>query len=1100
MLLNIQQFIIKQSIRNNSQLLNPPVINSNDIKLPKLSVVHYLDTSTDLQFPERSLNYFNEVPKNKRIPLWHITDLKYKDEVMMLVNKTLSRTLRNWKRNHLKLFKEVDLTQIPNQEVITNSMINYNLIKDLYRYRPTITHKISKYNNLYKTYWETIHENISKFPNLNHFASLTIPNKLPSRAIMGIILKFKPARFIRVVTDENLINIIQLYKYLDKSLRNTSSMSSLTEEDTKSLFIEFKYEGYSTFIRLSNLISLLEDSELENKQKYKLEKVQRLFLMFLMKVQKKVFDFKKNDILDETEEAIDDIDNSNKDLETHINNQLDNDNEEEETTSTDNSDVVDNSILSDKIVGVNKKLTKKELDKVVIKGIEDNIEELNELEDLEVDDESFVYDDIFNKAIVDSVKYDSLTSGDTEQEQITFDPIDTPITEEELSSLLTTKTPEEKNLKFVEEAKELGTINSTEARSIKKLIENRKQLKSPYFNDILYDIDKSIVKEQLKFDESDTKIVVNNKLVEDNLKEEVLYNYDKKYINTLLKKHITSSVSHLENANIVIKNYEVEPVFNAQGRYEIHKLTLRPLKGKESTVYFKLPILNDEGEFEINGIKSKMRKQRTDLVIRKIAYNKVAITTNYSKLFVFRTERKAYNKYDYITNYIKTEYLNQTGTISSLTPGNVYSNTTYKPNIIASLSKDFKNLATKDYTFVFDPHEYKNILDEETFNKLSKSTDIYFIGYTNSNKKILVCDNNNNIFNYTSKEHIGTMEDILNINKDKLPKYFTMIKILGDNIPLGIVMSYYLGLDKLIKLTKTKYQLLESNKRYAPTDNELVLRFNDYKLILTTDTEEKRLLFNGFIFYKNFTKLNDLEQFNIKEIYLPLLEESGCGLMHIKELDLLEQLFIDPISRDVLESMNEPTDYLKVLLRANELLRDFTYPDINDPSYSRIRSFDRIPGLMYRVLAESVRAQRFKNNGRGKIELDPYKVWNTITQDTTVKIVEDSNPILDTKEIEAVTFSGADGLNKTATPEKLRRYHPKDIGLISEATVDSSDVGLNFYMSPYPKLSDMNGRISDSTDYQKEQEKIYSTSVLLAPMAEYDDVKRIILYLRLTLR
>ena len=269
--------------------------------------------------------------------------------------------------------------------------------------------------------------------------------------------------------------------------------------------------------------------------------------------------------------------------------------------------------------------------------------------------------------------------------------------------------------------------------------------------------------------------------------------------------------------------------------------------------------------------------------------------------------------------------------------------------------------------------------------------------------------------------------------------------------------------------------------------------FEDYKLLIETDIVEKQLLFNGFLFYKEFTKQYPLSSFDDTPIFLNLLEFRSSGLIHLKELDNLKKRFIDPITRDVLEELNEPTDYLKVLLKANYMLSDYNHPDINDPNYSRIRGFDRVPGLMYRALCESVREYNLKSRTGSKIAIDPYKVWNYITQDSTVKTSEDLNPILNLKEAEAVTFTGLDGLNKDATPKQLRRFHENDTGLTSESTVDSADVALNIYLSPYAKLNSVRGIVDkNSTVVKDNPASLFSTGVQVSPIAEHDDGKRLI--------
>jgi len=102
------------------------------------------------------------------------------------------------------------------------------------------------------------------------------------------------------------------------------------------------------------------------------------------------------------------------------------------------------------------------------------------------------------------------------------------------------------------------------------------------------------------------------------------------------------------------------------------------------------------------------------------------------------------------------------------------------------------------------------------------------------------------------------------------------------------------------------------------------------------------LLINGFSYYKDFIKEYELDEFTLKSVYLNMLEFRGQTLKHLNELDLLRSLFIDPITKDVLQDINEPTEFIPLLFRANELLQDLSHPDINDPSYARIRGYERI--------------------------------------------------------------------------------------------------------------------------------------------------------------
>jgi hypothetical protein len=409
--------------------------------------------------------------------------------------------------------------------------------------------------------------------------------------------------------------------------------------------------------------------------------------------------------------------------------------------------------------------------------------------------------------------------------------------------------------------------------------------------------------------------------------------------------------------------------------------------------------------------------------------------------------------------------------------------------MVMAMSQDFKQFSTQTHTFIFDPVEAAQAVKQEVITAIEADGKFSFLGFAHSDKSLLVMDMGDKVYHQRDlSTPIGDLPSLLQMDAAKVPVQFATVKVLGDTLALGPVMAYYLGFKGLLELSDTRFEVIGARKQTTMQADTIVLKLADCKVVLFADTPLKKLLLGGFAFYKDTFKTLSLESLEDKGVYLEVFEQRGSTLMHLRELDLLRQLFLDPISKDVLKSMGEPDEYLPVLLRACQMLEDFKHPDINDPMHSRIRGYDRVPGLMYRVLSQSVRTTKL-GMSKGKIELDPYGVWNAITQDTTVKIVEDSNPITDVKETEALTFTGADGLNKSSTPEKMRRYHKNDIGLVSEATVDSSDVALNIYLSPYAKLENLRGKVSERK--QERQDTVFSTSVLLTPMGEQDDPKRV---------
>lgn len=1070
------QFILKQAVRNSLQLVNPPVLSQDEVNLPRNSNIHYLDTTSNNHFPDRELYYFSNIPANKKIPVYTITELVNTTGVGPVLNKQYMQEVRKWYLANIKQFRNVDLLEIPNNDNLTHAVFNYNILKDLYKYLNGLGVKYLQYSNLYSTYWNTIKQAIEKDKESIQFVSMNLPNLIPSYNLMNILLKYDTVKLTRVVKEDELYGILDLFRWLTNANRDRSVMSSITDEDSKRIVIEFRYKGYSSFLPLYILRALSKESTLDGNVKVADAKMEKIFILLLRRVQDTVTGILEPGLVET--DAVDSEVTSNS-IDEVNRNEFDDNNDDEETTAP-VSGLVKNTDTGIDNFYKNKGGT--DLDKELeVDDIESFIS--NSIAKFETDNQET--DNIYEQSILKAKEEKTLPE---EEKKL---PLVVDYSENAVRDLLSNKSTDKVFDKFISDAVEFKTLTSTEIRSLRKLKENRANLPSPYSKTTKLDdyTDLSVVDKVL--DEKTIKLDVDLPVIEEDLKKDVIKQFDSKYLKEGLKKDIVACVSNLENSGLLVKDYTVEEVNSSIDRYEVHKLTVKPLNGKESTVFFRLPKIDSEGEYVSAGIRYKMRKVRQPLPIVKVSPTKVALTSNYGKLFVFRTERKASDPFAYLVNYIRTSYINEEGSIKKVIPGVKTLNRYKLPNVYFTLASNFNEVRTDNLTLLLNYKEMSSYVDEKTLVDIQNKK-LVFCGHL-SNKHIVVTDYQDKFYDYTSDmTSLGSIEDLLGIDADKVPKAFSTLKVLGDNIPLGVCFGYYLGLSGLISVTGTKFKTLEANKQYRPEKNELVLRFNDYKLILTVDTTAKQLLFNGYLFYKDLIKRYNLSDFNDKFVYLNTVEFRDSGLIHLKELSLLQELFLDPITVDILREMKEPTEYLKLLLRANDMLEDLSHPDVNDPNYARIRGYDRVPGLMYRALSESVREHRIRGRNGSKVELDPYKVWNYVTQDSTVKITEDVNPVVDVKEAETVTLSGMDGLSKDATPKFLRRYHKNDMGLISEGTVDSSDVALNTYLTPYAKLKNTRGMIdTENTEHIDNKAKLYSTPVQLSPLSEYDDAKRV---------
>lgn len=1068
MLLSYSQFIQRQGVKSPVYLLNPPAVLQSELQLPRQSVLHYLELSQDNHFPERTLNYFNGIKESKRIPIFTVMDLAEKDRSMVVENKRAAEEVRRWVQNNLRQFQVADLLKAPNKDEQAISVFNYNLLKDLYKQREYAADRYRHFWYLQLTYWHHVAAAAKLDPTAHQIVPIDIPAAIPSREIFDRLLTLSPVQLMRVVTDPRLLRILDLYCWLNEKDRMMSTMKGIDLSIVDRITLELRTGGYSCFLPLELLSNLSTESSVKSTQKLEPKRLRKLLLVFLRKLQQKVVELAGDDTPPvEKEDELEDL-GGNEDIEGVI--------ETESTVPT--------------ISGLQPELNVQSLDDKLIIASADS--DLNSLLDEDTGDD--IFDAVFEKKIaaIGEEKPGSAVKRLIEQldEPAEEEPEPValkPYSEDEVHTLLRTPSATEQLDQYIDNAIAGKTLTSAEIRALRKLKEARALVKNPYNDKESLDAFVTKPAPSVALSKEAIQLPISNPLVAEDLKTDVLAQFNTQYLNTAYKKDVVACIQQFEHADIIIKDWRVEKVTSAVDHYELHSLTVKPLRGKESQIYFRLPVISRDNTFVSSGIEYAMKKQRIDLPIRKVSPIKVALTSNYGKLFIGRTERKANDPIAYIVKYIQSDYLGERAAIKRLVPAGKRLNHLKLPNIYSALASRFNEIQIGTDTLLLNPDDVKNHIKPEVVKALEEHQ-LMFCGYR-ANKHILAVDQRNVFYDYSNNlERLGTIDELLQLDKDKLPRAFSTLRVLGDEIPLGVCLGYYLGLSGLIAATQTNYQIIGPRQQYRPSDDELVLRFADCKLVLATDTEEKKLLLAGFLYFKDITKLHPLALFDDQDVYLPLLEHRGSKVIHLKELVNLKDLFIDPITKDVLLGMDEPTDFLKLLLRANELLSDFSHPDVNDSRFIRVRGFDRIPGLMYRAIAEGVREHRIKGRASAKISVDPYKVWNAITQDNTVKITENINPVLNAKENEGLTIAGAEGLSKGAVPMALRRYHPSDAGLISEGTVDSSDVAINTYLTPYAKLNDIRGTVkTDAGEVQQNPMKLFSTAALLSPMTEHDD-------------
>lgn len=475
------------------------------------------------------------------------------------------------------------------------------------------------------------------------------------------------------------------------------------------------------------------------------------------------------------------------------------------------------------------------------------------------------------------------------------------------------------------------------------------------------------------------------------------------------------------------------------------------------------------------------------LPIRKIKPKIVALTSYYGKTFVKVSEKKADSSIDWIIKQINKASLTEQSPIKNIAPGMVFDNNFKAPYIYSALSSQYKMFSVGQYHFNFDYTDRTALFDDATVSAVETQGRV-IAGFTDRHEPIVV-DENNEFYIYDSKQQwtpIGDIYTILQLDPQDAPVDFTEVRIYSKSIPVIVVLSYFMGFHNALKLIKAQYRVVEGRLFKELKRDEFAIRFKDVSYIFNRKDRVTSMIVAGLLQFEKEVKRYEVSVFDKKDIYFNLLQTKEIGSVYMRELELTNQLFVDAITESILRDMGEPVTFLGLLIRATEMLQTYHHPDSQDMSAMRIRGYERIPGAIYGQIAASIRQFRNRNiAGRSKVDISPYQVFQTIMKDPSIKLPEDINPIQNLKEQEVVTYVGEGGRSKDSINKASRAYHPKDIGIVSEATVDSSDVGVNAYLSANPKFSnlrglpDFNGPISATN--------LLSTTALLSPSSDKDD-------------
>lgn len=1083
-------------VRQPIRLKSPKLSLLFRLEFPKNSYLHFTRKNDEgditLGITEKDI-FLRNLPKQNKVVVFHQTD--YSEGVdlkgLNVVRKTLQKPLLvKWYHKEHPAFVK-GFMDPAKASIQTNLLVkNHTLVGADYKY---VKNVLSGYNE-FRNYWKSVFDDIQKTvlsDERQHFVPIEMPDIIPSRSqLQKWETESKEANWNKLKTEQRYL-FAEFYRWLKMD------GESILPNDDKALVrinIIFYHKQHYFVINLGQLKGWLipESGKTNEKQTLKIDDARRYFLLGAIKV---VMDKSLSDTEDDQNESQEESDSLNVQHDDEDQTDYDDDNE------IPSSDDVESDLLVERITSTTKlpTLNTKRADNRV------GIQSMNELLGIgaekgageKLDDEKLKV--VFNAEETDEVN-------DEETLDVLEELNDEQVRNDEKIEMAKSLgyqpyTPQGEDLSTVIDAKvaalgSSGNYTSAELRRFSVIGRKWEQIKDPQGSGKTAAELVDIKPEDL-YIEPETKLTKTkvNGVLDEQMLNSSLSIFTKKYVNEVMPRHILSAGVNIQRAGICVTDYKVQRFENGFDAYEIHSFKFIPLEGGESTVKLKLPIIQEDGSFMAGGVQSKMRLQRIDLPIRKISHAEVALTSYVSKFFVKRSDLSAYSQERWLEKQL-IGVSNDNPKIK-INFSNCYQNNTEAPIKYTIMSRIVSKIETEDYVLSFDKNTEANLFGKELVTELAKSRKNQVIcGKSKKKNTIILMGEDCYLFECSTEnlkdiKPLGTIEGILGLDISKQPLDMLTVNISGKQLPFVFVMSYYLGLGNLLKTIDAKFTRVPKGSRLNLEDYEYAIRFADETLIFDRRDYWTTIVMGGFRQIKDLIKNYSVYAFDLKEVYGTLLLDMKLSARYTKELDLMRDLWIDPITRDVLKDMNEPTDFIKLLLRAGEMLVTDTHDETRDEKGFRIRGYERVAGFAYKEMVDAVRVHNNKPFKAGsKVELNPQAVWMKILQDQTTTPVEDSNPIHHLKESEVIVYRGQGGRDARTLNSESRKYHENSIGIVSDATVDNGDAGTVMYLTADPNIKSLLGITSITDKEQREKltpSRVLGTSALLAPGIEYDD-------------
>lgn len=1107
MRLKIDLFLRTFGLRQASELQSPRLHAIKKFDFPLETVYHFQEDNTAVLGPSQVDPILAKL--QGKVFIEQITELK-SFEGNPKRTSVLPMTLLNDFRRQNRFFKPLrrDESVKLNQQNV--ALFNYNMLNPLYRYIASYKANYYRWINDADTFWQGVQNACERFPTWNHFVELHVPESMPTVAQFKLLETSQTQNLLETFRNGELLKLFDLWRFLGPD-RKTSFISKVDKKYFSQINFYIRVQGSFFVINLGKLDEWREQTE-EEKEADILAQEQALKII--------------------SAESFDPQDMYNLGFEKYINDLgleaffkpelLQRRFISLMTTLVEYAAGNDTLVESDANVQANALIEEAEVSEV-----EPVIEEDDESGDYSEVEETVaakveVGSDVIETDVLADVAPLSKVyrSFDLDVLQVTFEPppeldLDrtTLLVENDELSQAAAKTLKVEEARpasvtnndfttgdemldgVAKRAYRLAKVGMISERTFEQAIDDAQRyetLPDPFGSGLT-------IKEAMQYSPEDFEVPKQSfpdksTILDKGMLQSVHKPMMRKYIKTLLPKDVLNSIMAVQRQGVAVTDIKIQENEDVMSHTQTFTVTVKPVRGISSQLNFTVPVIDRDGRFKSNGVTYRQRVQRIDVPIRKVNPLKVALTSYTNKTFVLRSGRAEHAFDLWLTRQIDVKARDLSNDIVTQPKyAEIDLSAYHVPRIYSALATKYAGFDNGSNHLYFNYPNRKKYFNER-FNfdvERYETNGMTVVGVREGQPIVLDAAGVFYLVEGSELEPMGTITDLVGLNASKAPLEAVDVKVSGKDLPIGFVLGYRNGLTTLLATLGVKFTAYPRGTRIVLTSDDYTLAFNDEVLVFPRSDYKSMLVLGGLRRYHKILRNYSRYDFDKKDVYHRVLLELDMGTRFIREIDFLYEAFVDPITKGLLEEMNEPTDFEGLLYRSIELLMTDWSPSEVDGQYMRYRGYERIAGQIYSSLSKAVKRYNSREGSTDvKVVLDRHEVWTEL-MDPTVATIEDSNPIANLREQEVMTYRGSGGRAAVSMVARTRVYGEADLGVVSESTVDSGDVGIIAYMTPDANFTSMRGvtRLFDPSIDSKS--KLLSTSALLGVGIAHDDMKRI---------